>query len=100
MGLTILPPDGTCIRDYIHVDDLSNAHVLALEYLVSGGKSRIYNCGYGHGYSVKEVVDEVKHVTGIDFPVDSDGQEARGPACTYCGFIKTQERTSLGTAAR
>lgn len=62
-------PDGTCIRDYIHVDDLSDAHILALEYLASGGHSNIYNCGYGHGYSVKEVVDRVKEVTGIDFPV-------------------------------
>lgn len=61
--------DGTCIRDYIHVDDLSNAHMLALEYLSSGGRSKAFNCGYGHGYSVKEVVDKVKEVTGIDFPV-------------------------------
>jgi UDP-glucose 4-epimerase len=62
-------PDSTCIRDYIHVDDLSAAHLLALEYLAGGGSSRIYNCGYGHGYSVKEVVDKVKDITGIDFPV-------------------------------
>jgi UDP-glucose 4-epimerase len=62
-------PDSTCIRDYIHVDDLSAAHLLALEYLAAGGSSRIYNCGYGHGYSVKEVVDKVKDITGIDFPV-------------------------------
>ncbi len=62
-------PDGTCIRDYIHVDDLAYAHVLSLEYLISGGKSRVYNCGYGHGYSVREVVDMVKEVTGVDFPV-------------------------------
>jgi UDP-glucose 4-epimerase len=62
-------PDGTCIRDYIHVDDLSDTHILALEYLASDGSSRIYNCGYGHGYSVKEVVDKVKSVAGIDFPV-------------------------------
>jgi len=62
-------PDGTCIRDYIHVDDLSDAHLLALEYLNAGEMSRIYNCGYGHGYSVREVVDKVKSVTGIDFPV-------------------------------
>lgn len=62
-------PDGTCIRDYIHVDDLSDAHVLALEYLADGGDSNIYNCGYGHGYSVKEVVEQVKKVTGIDFQV-------------------------------
>jgi UDP-glucose 4-epimerase len=62
-------PDGTCMRDYIHVDDLSDVHILVLEYLTSGGNSRIYNCGYGHGYSVKEVVDRVKDVTGINFPV-------------------------------
>ena len=62
-------PDGTCIRDYIHVDDLAEAHILALEYLLSGGGSRIYNCGYGHGYTVKEVVDKVKEVTKVDFPV-------------------------------
>jgi len=61
--------DGTCIRDYIHVDDLSEAHVLALDYLAAGGSSRIYNCGYGHGYSVREVMDKVKEVTRIDFPV-------------------------------
>jgi UDP-glucose 4-epimerase len=62
-------PDGTCIRDYIHVDDLSDVHVLALEYLGAGGTSRVHNCGYGHGYSVREVVDKVRSVTGIDFPV-------------------------------
>jgi UDP-glucose 4-epimerase len=62
-------PDGTCIRDYIHVDDLAEAHILALEYLLSGGGSKTYNCGYGHGYTVKEVVDKVKEVTKVDFPV-------------------------------
>lgn len=61
--------DGTCIRDYIHVDDLAIAHLLALDYLMDGGKSDIFNCGYGHGFSVKEVVAEVKRVTGIDFTV-------------------------------
>lgn len=68
-GIDYPTPDGTCIRDYVHVDDLSDAHILALEYLASGGSSNIYNCGYGRGYSVKEVVDKVKEVTGIDFPV-------------------------------
>ncbi len=62
-------PDGTCIRDYIHVTDLAEAHVLALEYLLEGGESLVLNCGYGKGYSVKEVVETVKRVTGIDFPV-------------------------------
>ncbi len=62
-------PDGTCIRDYIHVSDLAEAHLLALEYLLDGGESQVLNCGYGHGYSVKEVVQAVKEVTKIDFPV-------------------------------
>jgi len=62
-------PDGTCIRDFIHVDDLADAHILALKYLFDGGKSDIFNCGYGHGYSVKEVVAKAKMVTAVDFPV-------------------------------
>jgi UDP-glucose 4-epimerase len=60
-------PDGTCIRDYIHVDDLAAAHLDAMDYLLNGGKSEVLNCGYGHGYSVKEVVETAKKVTGIDF---------------------------------
>jgi UDP-glucose 4-epimerase len=68
-GTDYSTPDGTCIRDYIHVDDLADAHILALEYLRKGGGSAIYNCGYGHGASVHEVVNRVKYVTGIDFPV-------------------------------
>ena len=72
-------PDGTCIRDYIHVDDLSDAHILALKYLTTGGSSKIYNCGYGHGYSVKEVVDKVKHVTEIDFSVNYAGRRPGDP---------------------
>jgi UDP-glucose 4-epimerase len=71
--------DGTCIRDYIHVDDLSDAHLLALEHLQKGRESGIYNCGYGHGYSVREVVDKVREVTGIDFPVKVAGRRAGDP---------------------
>lgn len=62
-------PDGTCIRDYIHVSDLIDAHLLSLDHLLSGGESRIFNCGYGRGYSVREVVDKVREVTGVDFTV-------------------------------
>lgn len=61
-------PDGTCIRDYIHVSDLAKAHVVAINYLAEGGESAIFNCGYGHGYSVKEVVDVVRAVA--DRPLD------------------------------
>ena len=62
-------PDGTCVRDYIHVSDLANAHYLALQRLRDGGKSLIANCGYGNGYSVHEVIDAVKRVVGHDFEV-------------------------------
>jgi len=62
-------PDGTGVRDYIHVSDLIGAHLLALDYLVQGGQSRTMNCGYGAGYSVLEVLDAVKSVSGVDFPV-------------------------------
>jgi len=63
-------PDGTCIRDYIHVSDLTRAHSDALRYLRTGGRSLTLNCGYGHGFSVKEVVEMVKRVSGVDFRVE------------------------------
>lgn len=72
-------PDGTCIRDYIHVDDLIEAHMLALDYLSAGNVSRVFNCGYGHGYSVKEVVEKVKQVTGVDFKVNETTRRAGDP---------------------
>ncbi len=62
-------PDGTCIRDYIHVTDLAEAHLLALEFLLKEGRSEVFNCGYGRGYSVREVIETVKEVTGRPFEV-------------------------------
>lgn len=62
-------PDGTCIRDYIHVEDLGSAHLLGLEYLLKGGKSEVFNLGNGSGFSVKEVIEAAKKVTNIDFSV-------------------------------
>ena len=62
-------PDGTCIRDYVHVMDLCEAHLKALDYLMSGGQSDVFNVGYGRGYSVLEVVQKVKEVSGVDFEV-------------------------------
>lgn len=62
-------PDGTCIRDYIHVSDLVDAHYLALQHLRSGSGDLIANCGYGRGYSVLEVIDAVRDASGKDFPV-------------------------------
>ncbi|MBI5100990.1 MAG: UDP-glucose 4-epimerase GalE [Nitrospirae bacterium] len=74
-------PDGTCIRDYIHIDDLIGAHVLALDHLSGGGESRIFNCGYGRGCSVREVIGMAKKVTGIDFPVrETERREGDPPS--------------------
>ena len=67
-------PDGTCIRDYIHVSDLTQAHSAALAYLRSGGGSATFNCGYGRGASVLEVVAAVRRVSGHDFRVDISGR--------------------------
>ncbi|KOP24736.1 UDP-galactose-4-epimerase [Hapalosiphon sp. MRB220] len=61
--------DGTCIRDYIHVTDLANAHVLGLEYLLQGGDSEVFNLGNGSGFSVKEVIEAAKSITGRDIKV-------------------------------
>lgn len=61
--------DGTCIRDYINVEDLAEAHILALEYLLNGGETDCFNLGTNEGYSVKEVIETCKEVTGIDIPV-------------------------------
>ncbi len=72
-------PDGTAVRDYIHIDDLANAHLLALDYLKSEKKSRIFNCGYGSGRSVLEVVAAAKRVTGENFKVASCDRRAGDP---------------------
>ncbi len=71
--------DGTCIRDYIHVADLAWAHVLALEYLLEGGGSAVMNCGYGRGFSVREVVAAVREAAGFDFPVEETGRRPGDP---------------------
>ncbi|MGC8119172.1 UDP-glucose 4-epimerase GalE [Marinobacter sp. VGCF2001] len=72
--------DGTCIRDYIHVEDLAKAHVMALEYMADGGESQVLNCGYGRGFTVREVIDVVKAESGVDFPVEETGRRAGDPA--------------------
>jgi len=71
--------DGTCIRDYIHVDDLAKAHVMALDYMAKGGESDILNCGYGRGFTVQEVIDTVKDRSGKDFPVENVERRAGDP---------------------
>jgi UDP-glucose 4-epimerase len=73
-------PDGTCIRDYIHVSDLARAHSAALAYLRRGGASATFNCGYGRGASVLEVIDAVRRVSGRDFAVEISGRRPGDPA--------------------
>ena len=72
-------PDGTCVRDYIHVSDLALAHSAALAHLRNGGASATFNCGYGHGASVLEVIDAVRRASGRDFPVEVSGRRAGDP---------------------
>lgn len=89
-------PDGTCIRDFIHVTDLAHAHIAALARLRAGGDSLTLNCGYGRGYSVKEVVDVVKRVSGVDFPVKLSPRRPGDPASLVAGA--TRIRNELGWA--
>ncbi|MBU2875325.1 UDP-glucose 4-epimerase GalE [Marinobacter salexigens] len=72
--------DGTCVRDYIHVEDLASAHVMALDYMAGGGQSKIMNCGYGRGFTVREVIDVVREQSGVEFPVVEAGRRAGDPA--------------------
>ncbi len=73
-------PDGTGVRDYIHVSDLVHAHKLALDHLRGGGQSKVLNCGYGQGYSVLNIIDTMKKVSGYDFPVRLSERRAGDPA--------------------
>src|ERR1043165_9570026 len=79
-GTDYATPDGTCIRDYIHVSDLARAHSDALSYLRGGGASTTLNCGYGHGFSVLEVIETVKRVSGVDFAVETAPRRPGDPA--------------------
>jgi len=73
-------PDGTCIRDYVHVDDLARAHLQSLAHLLDGGASLTANCGYGHGFSVREVLDTTRRVTGVEFPIQEGPRRPGDPA--------------------
>ncbi len=82
--------DGTCVRDYIHVEDLAEAHILALKYAEEYKKSDIFNLGVGRGYSNKEVVDMVKKVSGVDFPVEIKERRSGDAAIVYADNEKSQ----------
>jgi UDP-glucose 4-epimerase len=79
-GTDYQTPDGTCIRDYIHVSDLVLAHADALRHLRAGGRSLTLNCGYGQGFSVREVVEAVKRASGVDFKVETAPRRQGDPA--------------------
>ncbi len=86
--------DGTCIRDYIHVTDLARAHILALKFLINEKKSEVFNCGYGHGYSVREIVGSVKRVTEVDFKVETSERRDGDPASLVA--ISSKLKTMFG----
>lgn len=87
-------PDGTCLRDYIHVTDLVSAHTQALRHLREGGKSDVFNCGYGQGFSVLQVIDAVKRASGSDFKVEYAPRRPGDPARVVAGADKI--RRELG----
>jgi UDP-glucose 4-epimerase len=84
-------PDGTGVRDYIHVDDLADAHIKALDYLSKGGDSLSLNCGYGHGYSVREVIDAINRVNGSPIKVKEEQRRAGDPPALIAKADKARE---------
>lgn len=89
-------PDGTCIRDYIHVLDLADAHVLAMKYLAEGGNSTYFNLGSEKGFSVREIIETAKKVTGIDFKVTEEARRSGDPAILIASS-KNAEKPWAGT---
>lgn len=84
-------PDGTCVRDYIQVNDLARAHMAAIQYLRGGGTSEVFNCGYSKGYSVLEVVDAVKRMSGRDFEVRLSARRPGDPASIVAASAKIRD---------
>lgn len=83
--------DGTCVRDYIHVSDLAGAHALALDYLRAGNPSTAINLGNGHGYSVLEVIESARSVTGREIPVEMQGRRAGDPSHLVADATKARD---------
>jgi UDP-glucose 4-epimerase len=86
--------DGTCVRDYIHVNDLAEAHECALDYLLKTNQSDFMNCGYGHGFSVKEVIQKVKDLSGVDFKTVESDRRAGDPPLLIASNAKIKELIS------
>ena len=91
-------PDGTGVRDYIHVEDLADAHIRALSHLEGGGRSATLNCGYGHGYSVRQVIDAVQKVGQLTLDVSEQPRRAGDPASLYADSSRL--RALLGWSPR
>jgi UDP-glucose 4-epimerase len=85
-------PDGTCVRDYVHVSDLIAAHVLVLDSLLGGGENLVLNCGYGHGFSVLEVIEAVKRVSGVDFEARPAPRRAGDPSTLVADTAVLRQR--------
>lgn len=83
--------DGTCVRDYIHVSDLADAHLRAVEYLRKGESSNVFNLGIGEGFSVQDVIDTAKKVTGLEIPVVMQARRAGDPAVLVASSQKARE---------
>ena len=92
--------DGTCVRDYIHVDDLADAHIAAIDYLDRGGSTTALNLGTGVGTSVKQVLDEIEHVAGREVPHDVVARRAGDPVATYADPTRSRRGARLVAAAR
>jgi len=91
-GTDYQTPDGTCIRDFIHVMDLADAHLRALQYLFEDGESDVFNCGYGHGYSVREVIETARAVTGVAIPTVHTGRRPGDPAVLVADSTKLKKK--------
>jgi UDP-glucose 4-epimerase len=89
-GTDYATADGSCVRDYVHVSDLAQAHLDALRYLREGNESTVSNIGYGRGYSVLEVIAAVKQVAGVDFPVKMRERRAGDPAILVASNARAQ----------
>lgn len=83
--------DGTCVRDYIHVNDLAQAHILAMKYLSEGGKSDIFNLGNGVGFTVKEVIETARQITGQSIPAREEARRAGDPSTLIASSEKAKQ---------
>lgn len=90
-GTDYKTPDGTCVRDYIHVTDLADAHVLGLQYLLDDGETSVFNLGNGDGFSVKEVITAAKEITGLPITVEEGPRRAGDPAILIGSATKARK---------